>query len=78
MRISVESTIPPAQPGDRADQRADGDRDEGGEETDLQRGLAALHQLAEDVEAVGVRAERVPGARRVMGVDRFTCIRFAW
>ena len=49
---------------------ADGNRDERGEETDLQRGLAALHQLAENVEAVDVRAERMTGARRVMRVDQ--------
>src|SRR6516164_10664045 len=57
------------EPRDRADQSAEGYRNEGGEEADLQCGLAALHELPENVEAVDIGAERVSGPRRVVGVD---------
>ena len=69
---------PAREAGDRAHQRADGDGHEGGEEADLQRGLAALHELGQDVETLGVGAERVPGARGVFGVDEVGCSVSPW
>ncbi len=63
------------QPGDRTPQHADHDADGRGGEPDLERGLAALHQQGELVEALVVgpeREARACGGRSVwtqVGVD---------
>src|SRR5690348_4061904 len=57
---------PADQSGYGAEQRADHDGDERGEEPDLQGGLAALHDPAELVEPGAVGAEQVLGRGRLV------------
>jgi hypothetical protein len=52
------------QPGNRTVERAHDNRDDRGQETDLQRGLAAAHELAEDVDALVVGTERMTSSGR--------------
>ena len=63
IRIMIESVTPPKYPAIAPHNVPTTGREEGGGEPDLQGDLAAGHEPAEDVVAVLVGAERMPGAR---------------
>ena len=62
-RIMTASSTPPVKPATRPHKRPEARRHDGNGKGDLERALAADHEPSEDVEAVGVGAERAAAAR---------------